>query len=125
MTIKSLLLAALLTAVVGVPIASAHHGGAAFDQSKSVTLQGTVSEVQFANPHVLIFFEVQTDGGTTKWSGELTAPNKLERAGWTKRTLKPGDHIVVTGTPHKEGAPLVQIRKLVGPDGATLPLSEN
>lgn len=104
---------------------SAHHGGAAYDQTKSVTFDATVTELQFANPHVLIYFDVKTNAGQTeKWSGWLTAPNKLARAGWTKRTLEPGDRIKVTGTPHKEGSPVLQIRNLIGPDGKELPLFE-
>ena len=102
----------------------AHHGGAAFDQSQNTTFQGTVTELQFANPHVLVFFDVEKDGATQHWSGWLTAPNKLARAGWTKRTLKPGDHITISGSPHKGGNPILQIRKLVGPDGNELPLFE-
>ena len=60
-----------------------------------------------------------------KWSGWLTAPNKLSRAGWNRKTLNPGDKIVVSGTPHKDGSHVLQIRKLVGPEGNALPLSEN
>ena len=103
---------------------SAHHGGAAYDQSKTVTFDATVTEMQFANPHVLIFFEVKNSAGQAeKWSGWLTAPNKLARAGWTKRTLEPGDRIAVSGTPHKDGNPVLQIRGLVH-EGKELPLFE-
>jgi hypothetical protein len=116
-----MLAAALLVAAVPV---GAHHGGAAYDQTKTVTFDATVTEMQFANPHVLIFFDVMKDGKAEKWSGWLTAPNKLARAGWTKRTLEPGDKIKVGGTPHKEGNPVLQIRSLVGPDGKELPLFE-
>lgn len=108
---------------LAVPLV-AHHGGAAFDGASNTTFEATVTELQFANPHVLVFFDVQKDGQTQKWSGWLTAPNKLARAGWTKRTLKPGDHITVSGAPHKAGNPILQIRKLVGPDGKELPLFE-
>ena len=103
----------------------AHHGGAAFDQSQSLTFQGTVTELEFANPHVLVYFDVVKDGATEKWSGWLTAPNKLARAGWTRRTLNPGDRITIEGTPHKGGSHILQIRKLVGPDGKDLPLFES
>jgi hypothetical protein len=103
----------------------AHHGGAAFDQDQTVTFKGTVTELTFTNPHVLVYWEVAKDGTTEKWSGWLTAPNKLARAGWTKATLKPGDQIEVTGTPHKGGSHILQIRKLVAPDGKALPLFEN
>jgi len=103
----------------------AHHGGAAFDQGSNITFNGTVTEMTFANPHILIYWEAQKDGATEKWSGWLTAPTKLARAGWTKRTLEPGDQITITGTPHKEGSKVIQIRQLVGPDGKALPLFEN
>ncbi len=117
--------AALVIAGVAAAPLFAHHGGAAYDQAKSVTFDATVTEMQFANPHVLIFFDVKgASGQTEKWSGWLTAPNKLARAGWTKRTLEPGDKIKVGGTPHKEGSPVLQIRSLVGPDGKELPLFE-
>ncbi|MGE3842671.1 MAG: DUF6152 family protein [Vicinamibacterales bacterium] len=107
-------------------VGSAHHGGAAFDSSKTTTYKGTVTELQFANPHVLVFFDVKDENGQTKnWSGWLTAPNKLARAGWTKRTLKPGDAVTVTGAPHKEGAPVIQIRSIAGPDGKPLPTFED
>jgi len=104
----------------------AHHGGAAFDQTQTMTFSGTVTELQFANPHVLVYFNVKNkEGATEQWSGWLTAPNKLARAGWTKRTLGPGDHITISGTPHKGGSHILQIRKLAGPDGKELPLFEN
>ena len=104
----------------------AHHGGAAFDQTKMLTMQGTVTELVFVNPHVLVNFDVQNgEGGVAHWSGWLTAPNKLQRAGWSKRTLKAGDHVVVSGNAKKNGSPVLQVRKLTGPDGKDLPLSEN
>lgn len=110
---------------LAVPVA-AHHGGAAFDQAQSLTFQGTVTELQFTNPHVLVYFTVTKDDGTVQqWSGWLTAPTKLARAGWTRTTLKVGDQITIAGTPHKGGSPILQVRRLVGPDGTALPLSEN
>jgi hypothetical protein len=116
---------AVILSTLAPRVLAAHHGGAAFDQSKSVTLTGTVTELQFANPHVLVFFDVKNDQGqTTNWSGWLTAPNKLARAGWSKRTLKPGDAVSVTGSPHKDGVQVIQIRRLNGPDGKPLATAE-
>ena len=102
----------------------AHHGGAAFDQTKNTSFNGVVTEMMFTNPHVLIYWTANVDGKEEMWSGWLTAPNKLARAGWTKSTLKPGDHIQVSGTPHKSGSHILQIKKLVAPDGKELPLFE-
>jgi hypothetical protein len=105
--------------------ALAHHGGAAFDQTKTQTLQGTVTMLDFVNPHVVVWFDVANpDGTTTKWSGWLTAPNKLQRAGWTKHTLNPGDKVTIVGNQQKNGSPVLQIRSVAGPDGKNLPTFE-
>jgi hypothetical protein len=122
-----LLTLGLAVAALWVPSGSvlAHHGGAAFDQSQRLSFTGTLTKLEFTNPHVLVYFDVTKDGETEQWSGWLTAPNKLARAGWTKRTLEPGDQITISGTPHKGGSHILQIRQLAGPDGKDLPLSEN
>ena len=125
---KRILMIGLAVAVLGTlstAVLGAHHGGAAFDQGQNVTFNGTVTEMTFTNPHILIYWEIQKDGATEKWSGWLTAPTKLQRAGWTKTTLKAGDKIVVSGRPHKGGNHILQINKLIAPDGKELPLFEN
>ncbi|MDP8990423.1 MAG: DUF6152 family protein [Acidobacteriota bacterium] len=104
----------------------AHHGAAAFDVTKMVTVKGTVTDFQYVNPHVQVYFDAKNDKGEPEaWQGELTAPNKLSRAGWSKRTLKPGDMITVTGNPAVNGAHTLWIRKLIGPDGESLQLIED
>jgi len=121
----SFLLGLIAVLVIGAGPALAHHGGAAFDQSKTETLTGTVTQLDFANPHVVVWFDVKgSDGNTTKWSGWLTAPNKLQRAGWSKHTLNPGDKVTVTGNQQKNGSPVLQIRSIAGPDGKNLPTFE-
>jgi hypothetical protein len=121
----SILVALMVAMAIVSPPLLAHHGGAAYDQTKTVTLSGTVTELQFNNPHVLVFFDVKSgEGEAVHWSGWLTAPNKLARAGWTKRTLQAGDQITVSGNPQKNGGHVVQIRKLTAPDGKDLPLFE-
>lgn len=122
---RLLILGVAVATLAGAAQLTAHHGGAAFVQGQTLTFTGTVTEMTFTNPHVLVYWEVSKDGATEKWSGWLTAPTKLARAGWTKATLKPGDRIEVSGTPHKGGSHILQIRKLVAPDGKALPLSEN
>ena len=104
---------------------SAHHGAAAYESNNPLTLKGKVTDFQFVNPHCQIFFDTKNDKGEIEhWRSELTAPNKLARAGWTKRSLKPGDEITVTGLVGKNSAHALWIRKLVGPDGQTMALSE-
>jgi len=120
---------ALLTLILAVAIASvpvfAHHGTAAFDTTKMIKVNGTVTDFQFTNPHVLLFFECKNEKGETEqWQGELTAPNKLIRAGWDKHTLKPGDSVTVGGYAAASGAHIIWIRELIGPNGEALPLFE-
>jgi uncharacterized protein DUF6152 len=91
----------------------AHHGSAAYDMSKTISVTGTITDFQFVNPHVLISMDVKdTAGKVDKWEGELTSPNHLARAGWTKSTLKPGDQVTLTGGPAKSGSPTMWIRKI-------------
>ena len=111
--------------IASAGIALAHHGNAAFESSKTVAVKGTVTEFAFLNPHCQVYFEVKNDKGEIeKWQGELTAPAKLQRAGWTKRSLKPGDAVSIEGNPAKNGAHTLWIRKLVGPAGE-MQLSED
>ena len=107
-------------------LALAHHGAAAFDTDKMVTIKGAVTELVYMNPHVQVHWETKNEQGVSeKWQGELTAPNKLTRAGWNKNTLKPGDQITVSGNPNKNNPHTLWIRKLVGPEGNSLPLFED
>ena len=119
-----LLLSVMAFAIASLPLL-AHHGTAAFDTTKSVKIKGTVTDFQFTNPHVLLFFECKNEKGETEqWQGELTAPNKLIRAGWSKHTLKPGDSVTVGGYAAMSGAHTIWIRELIGPSGEALPLFE-
>ena len=75
-----------------------------------VTVNGAVTEMVYTNPHVQVYWEVKNEKGVSeKWQGELTAPNKLNRAGWNKNTLKPGDKITITGRKVKSGAPYMNL----------------
>jgi hypothetical protein len=105
--------------------ALAHHGTASYDTSKVVTVKATMTEFRFINPHVQLYFDVKNDKGETeKWQAELTAPNKLSRAGWDKHTLKPGDSITASGYVSKNDPHTMWINKLIGPDGEQLHLFE-
>jgi Family of unknown function (DUF6152) len=100
----------------------AHHGASEYDMTKIVTLKGTVTELQFVNPHTLLVFTVKDDSGKViEWQGELPSPNLLSRRGWSRSTLKPGDQITVIGALAKNGEKGMQVKKLVFPDGHELP----
>ncbi len=105
--------------------AFAHHGTAAYDTKNIVTVKATMTDFRFINPHVQLYFDVKNDKGEVeKWQAELTAPNKLSRAGWDKHTLKPGDSITATGYVDKGDGHTMWIRNLIGPNGEALRLSE-
>jgi hypothetical protein len=99
----------------------AHHGNAAYDETTPVTIKGTVTEFAWANPHVQIYLDVKDDKGEIKpWSVESLSPGKLLRAGWTKDSVKPGDHVTITLYAAKSGAPVGFLLKLVFADGREL-----
>ena len=113
--------------VVSVLIAApafAHHGAAAFDMGTTLTLKGTVSEFRFINPHVLISINSKDENGQMQtWTGELTSPNNLTRAGWSTKTLQVGQQLTMVGSPSKSGAHNLWIRKLLGPTGEEISLA--
>jgi hypothetical protein len=95
-----------LAAALLVPSVStfAHHGNAAYDTQNSITVKGTVTDFRYINPHCQVYFDIKNSKGKVEhWQAELTAPNKLSRAGWTKHSLNPGDQITVTGFQGKNG----------------------
>jgi hypothetical protein len=104
----------------------AHHGAGLFDPNTTVTVEGTVTQFHFVNPHVLVYIDVTgKDGKHVEWAGELTSPNRLAREGsadvkWHKEILKPGDKITMTGNPARNGAPAMDITKIVDSHGAAL-----
>ena len=87
----------------GAP-AQAHHSFAMFDISQEKALAGTVVEFQWTNPHSWIWLDVPAAGGAAeKWGIEGMSPNFLERRGWSKNTLKPGDKVTVVIHPVRTG----------------------
>ena len=106
--------------IVSVP-AFAHHGNAAFDAGKRVTLKGTVTEWVWANPHCWLKFDVKDDkGNVAHWVAETNnAPDMIER-GWSMRSFKTGDEVTVTVEPVKNGNPVGRVLEVVLPNGQTL-----
>ena len=102
-------------------VAFAHHGTANYDTAKTITVKGAVTDFQFINPHVIISIDAKDDKGNVQnWQGELTSPNRLNRAGWTKESIKPGDVITISGFPAKSGSPEIWIQKVVSGEGKEL-----
>ena len=103
------------------PTALAHHSAAGVDQAKTVTIVGELKEFKWANPHSWMDIAVTDDKGATKmWSVEMTAPAYLARAGWTSKTVKPGDKVTVAVHPMKNGNPGGLFVNITLPDGRVL-----
>jgi hypothetical protein len=105
----------------------AHHSFAAeFDVTKPVKLQGTVTKMEWINPHSWIHIDVKSpDGTVTSWMVEGGSPNSLLRRGFTKHSLEPGTEIVVEGYQAKDGANRANGRDLTFPDGKKLFIGSN
>lgn len=90
---------AALIAVAAVAQISAHHAfSAEFDQSKPVKVSGSISKLEWTNPHAWIFIDSKgTDGKVVTWRFEMGAPNALLRAGWSKTDIKPGTEVTISG----------------------------
>lgn len=120
--LASLLIMAAGLLIVSMPLL-AHHGTAAYETSTSVTVNGTVTQFQFENPHCQVYFDVKNDKGQVEhWQAELTSPNHLARTGWSRSSLKPGDAIAVVGFRAKSGANSIWIVKITT-NGQELKLS--
>jgi len=101
--------------------AFAHHSPAAFDRTKRVTLEGTVKEFRWQNPHTWIEVNVPDEkGGTVLWGVELTSPTYLIRAGWKSNTIKAGDTVTVVVNPVRTGEPAGIFVSLTLADGRVL-----
>ena len=119
---KFLLVFALVGSVLilSVPL-FAHHGNAALDVGKRVTVKGTVTEWLWANPHCWLKFDAKDDNGNVAhWVAETNnAPDMIEK-GWSKHTFNVGDEVTVTLEPVKNGKPVGKVLEVVLPNGQTL-----
>jgi hypothetical protein len=102
--------------------ASAHHAFAAeFDADKPVEFSGTVTKVEWINPHVWIHIDVNTDTGATEnWAFEAGTPNVLFRRGFTRRSLLPGVDVLVDGYQAKDGTNRANGRDITLSDGTKM-----
>jgi hypothetical protein len=107
--------------LAGVPVLAHHAFQAEFDANRPVTLRGTVTKMEWINPHAWIHIDVkEADGKITQWMVEAGTPNTLYRRGFTKDSLAPGSVIVVQGFQAKNGSNHANGRDVTLPDGRTL-----
>ena len=100
--VRGLMIAILIGG--GTSLAVAHHSAAVFDASQQKVISGTVKKFDYSNPHTWVWLDVPNDqGGSDTWGVEGMSPNYLNRRGWTRTTLKPGDKLTITIRPMKNG----------------------
>src|SRR5690348_6643839 len=106
-------------ALLAPAAALAHHSFAAeYDSDKPVTLKGTVTKVEWTNPHARFYIDVKDQSGNViNWNLELASPNGLMRQGWTRHSLKVGDVVAVTGALAKDGSNMANARTVTLADG--------
>jgi hypothetical protein len=113
--------AALLLSLAAAPALAHHAFGAEFDANKPIQIEGTVTEMEWINPHAWIHMDVtRPDGSVEKWMVEGGPPNSLVRRGFTKNSLLPGTEILVDGYQAIDGSNRANGRNLTLPDGTHL-----
>ena len=117
----SVLIASAALLAAAAPVLAHHSFAAEFDAKKPVKLQGTVTKMEWINPHAWIYIDVKNaDGSVANWMVEAGAPNALLRRGWTKASLLPGTEISVEGYQAKDGSKRANGRNLTLPNGKML-----
>jgi hypothetical protein len=104
--------------VAALPALAHHAFVAQYDASKSTTLHGVVTKVEWTNPHARFYVDVKDNGGKViNWNLELASPNALRRLGWTREILKVGDQVSVFVAPAKDGTKMANARTVTLADG--------
>jgi hypothetical protein len=119
---NSTVCATLTALMLSAGAASAHHAFSRdFDRDKPVTLNGTVTKVQWTAPHVYAFVDVKDDQGKmANWKVEMGSPTALTKAGWTRTKLKVGDMVTLQGWRAKNGTNFANAEEMTMPDGQKL-----
>jgi hypothetical protein len=104
-----------------VPAAAHHSFSAIFDAAKPVMVTGTVTRLEWMNPHTWIYLDVKADDGSTQaWAFELGSPNRLMRYGWNQNSLPTGQTVTIAGSRARDGSLKAAVDTVTLPDGKRL-----
>ena len=111
LTLAVVSIAALLAAV---PVVAHHSFAAEYDADKPIKLTGTVTKIEWTNPHCFFYVDVKNEAGKTEnWGFEMGNPNALLRLGWTRNSLKQGDTVTVEGSRARDGSLHANARSMI------------
>ena len=107
LSIRRAALLALALPLLTAPVRAHHSFAAEFDVKQPLKVTGTVTKVEWTNPHVWFYVDVKDEAGkVTNWGMEMGGPNGLLREGWTRNSMKPGDVVTVEGYKARSGQPV-------------------
>ena len=115
------IIALVLVAVRAAPLAAHHAFAAEFDVDKPVKVRGTITKLEWVNPHAWLYVDVKGDDGkVVNWHFELGPPNALIRLGWKRDSVPAGLEVEISGFRAKSGEPVANGRSIILPDGREL-----
>jgi hypothetical protein len=105
--------------LMAAPVLMAHHSFVAeYNLNKPITVKGTITKVEWSNPHISFYLDVKDGSGkVTNWGVDAAAPAALARRGWDRTSLKPGDVITVDAFQARSGKPFAAASMVIFPDG--------
>lgn len=110
-----------LLVLAALPVAAHHSFAAQYDSNKPKTISGTVTKLEWTNPHARFFVDVKdANGKVTNYEVELGSPNKLLRYGWNRKSMQAGDVVTVEGFESRDGIPLINAKAVKFADGRSI-----
>ena len=121
MPVKLSIAVAVVVLAAATPLAAHHAFAAEFDVNQPVKVKGTITKVEWVNPHAWLYVDVKgNDGKVVNWRFELGAPNAMIRLGWRKESVPAGLEVAITGFRAKNGEAVANGRSIILPDGREL-----